>query len=668
MRRHWKTVALAVAIAGGVALGVPGVAMAAPAPALVVPPPGGGGSGDGSGTDTTAPQPDPGPDPQAPDQGVAPVDPGPIAAEQAARDAAQAAQDAAEKAAALAAAQSKVHATWDARGRPAHMAVIRSGRVDIVVDGSLERQVPRTPGVVSISSLDRVLPASWLSVTDRTARVDAALMLAPGVTLDLGGDVDTVQLQGGPGPADAATVFTGSGRLRAHDVRIVGVDGAGRPLDPGPGRPYVAVSGSGSLTATDTTFDSLGVPEDGTNPGRPALGFTSGSSGSLVRTQFTGSSVGVRLGGSKNVHLEDVLLAGSTDDGLVLSGDTGTEMSGIRSENNGANGVSVGGPSTDRVITGISTTGNKQFGLAVVGQAKPQIRGVATRADHAGGLRINRCTDVLVSGFTAADQPIGVFTHVNSQRLVLENLRMTGGRRGVVMEKSTRALEVRNSTIEGARVTGFSIGGHNADIHDVVVADSRTGLRIERGAGEVTVGSLTVNGGRDGVVATGGTSSVVLNNLQINDVESAAIRTASPGARIAGGAVRGAVTGLAVEAATTISGTSIGLVDEGIHTRSTEPVSADELNVDAVSVGVNALPGSPLVVSDSHVHALESVRGDVALRGANDVSLPPMNLLGAIGVPLIALAVLLELGHVLLLRRRGVRTHRAQPPVAVAAS
>jgi hypothetical protein len=64
-------------------------------------------------------------------------------------------------------------------------------------------------------------------------------------------------------------------------------------------------------------------------------------------------------------------------------------------------------------------------------------------------------------------------------------------------------------------------------------------------------------------------------------------------------------------------------------------------------------------VRDSSVHALEAVRGTVSLLGVDDLSLPPLNLLGAIGLPLVAPAVLLELLH--LLRQRRVRVDPAHP-------
>ena len=72
-----------------------------------------------------------------------------------------------------------------------------------------------------------------------------------------------------------------------------------------------------------------------------------------------------------------------------------------------------------------------------------------------------------------------------------------------------------------------------------------------------------------------------------------------------------------------------------------------------------------VTLRNSAVHALEAVRGTLALGGINDLSLPPLNLLGAIGLPLIALAIVLELLH--LLRQRRFGPHRRTLPPAIAA-
>jgi len=52
------------------------------------------------------------------------------------------------------------------------------------------------------------------------------------------------------------------------------------------------------------------------------------------------------------------------------------------------------------------------------------------------------------------------------------------------------------------------------------------------------------------------------------------------------------------------------------------------------------------------VHGLEAIRGDVQQQGPNDLSLPPVSVLGAIGLPLILVAILLEFLYLYLNIRR----------------
>jgi parallel beta helix pectate lyase-like protein len=590
---------------------------------------------------------------------------------QAAKDAAEAARkqeearqkaaaQAAKRAAQAAAAAAKARDTWDRRGRPSKLIIIRANRIDAITNGRLTNTTARS-GTATLAALRRIVPNSFLTIDGDTAKLNAAIVLTTGATLDISG-VKTLQLGGSNSPTDAAFLYTGSGRMSIKGVTVTSVDKDGKALPmEAQGRPYIVVSSRGRFEATDAVLSDLGVAPTGTDKGDPGVSYNTASTGFLVRTQLLRNTTGAELSASSNIKLEDVTASNSAADGLLLQGDKGTTMSNIKAVGNGGNGVTVTGESSERHITGITTSGNHSYGLAVIGQVKPQITAIKATGDGAGGLRINRCTDALVKDITTADQPIGLFLHVNATNVRLENLSLTGGRRGVVVEKTTKSLQLANSTIDGARVAGVAVGGHDVTLDDVKVSDSRTGVRIERGAGNVVASNLKLSGGQDGLVTTAGTTGVVIRDLVADGVENDAVRNFSPGAQIIGGRVTGGLTGIDAEAATTISGTSVGLSNEGIRARTNEPVAIDNVTVDAVTVGVNIATGTPVALTNSRVHALEAVRGSFPAGVGNDLSLPPLNLLGAIGVPLIILALVLEGLHSLRQRRYG-GLNRHLPP------
>lgn len=586
------------------------------------------------------------------------------AAEQQARARAKAVKRAAQ----LAEAGRRAQASWEARGRPNTMVVVRPTSVDLVTEGRLTRRLPRREGELTLTALDRYLPASWLSITDGTARLAAAVVLTPRVTFEVDGTVTTLKLAGGATPPEAASLYTGGGRLVLHGVTVTSADRTfQQPLPSSAGRPFIVVSPGGRLEATDVTISDLGTPPD--NPAdRPGVQFSAGSGGSLVRTSVLRNSTGLQLNGCQDVRLEDVTVGESIGDGLVLSGDRGTTMSGIRAERNGGNGVRVTGEATGRAITGITASGNGRFGIAAVDLAATEISRVATSDDGSGGLEVSRSHDLTVTDLTAADEPIGVFTHIGSTNTLLDRLTITGGRRGVVVEKTTKHLTVQASTITRARVAGIAVGGTEVELREVSVRDSRTGVRVERGASGVTAVGLRLSGGQDGVVATPGTTRLVLHNLTAYGVKNDAVRTFSPDARILGGTITGATTGVTAGASTTISGTSITLVNDGVRARSTGLTRVDGVDVHAIEVGINVAPGSPVALTGSRVHALEAVRGHLTQQADNDLSLPPLNLLGAIGTPFILLALVLELVHTLRRRSSGEGARRRSPPTLPTAS
>jgi len=112
----------------------------------------------------------------------------------------------------------------------------------------------------------------------------------------------------------------------------------------------------------------------------------------------------------------------------------------------------------------------------------------------------------------------------------------------------------------------------------------------------------------------------------------------------------------------------MSLVNDGIRARTPGLVRAEGVDIDAVAVGIDAAADSPVVVADSRVRAFQAVRGEFSDQGRNELSLPPLNLLGAIGIPLIVLALLLELVHLARQRRTVGRRRRWTPPPVSAAA
>lgn len=552
----------------------------------------------------------------------------------------------------------KSAAIWNSRGRPDRLIIVRRSGIDTVQNGILQRHAQRYLNAITLSTLALYVPSSWLSIEGPTARLSATLVLSTGVTLDVAAPVTTMALTGGVTPPAAASVFTGGGALALRGVTLTSADPTTRaPMAVGPGRPFVVVSQGGRLDATDAVIGDLGaVVGPKTYPG---LMFNGGSTGSVVRTTLPRNTIGLRLDQSAGVRLENVTVTQASSDGLVLHGDTGSTLIGIRAEGNGKNGVVVSGRSSPRPITGVTTRGNHGFGVVVVGQARPKISSIVTTGDGAGGMEINHSTDVSVTGLSATDEPVGVYTHVSSAHIALDKLTVTGGRLGVEVEKTTADMSLTRSQIEGTDL-GVSLGGHQTRLADVTVANSQSAVAVQRGAVDVTVDRLTINGGKDGFIANPGTSGVVVRGVNATGVANSAIRALSPGEQILGGQIEGSTTGIDVQAPTTLSQIAIAGADTGVRVRTPKQVSAYQLDIAAVSVGINIADGTPVLLTGSRVHAIESIRGTVKEQGANDLSLPALSVLGAIGVPLVLLAIVLE--TVAAIRQRRARNRRIVPP------
>jgi hypothetical protein len=598
--------------------------------------------------------------------------------QEAAKDAAEAARKAEEKrqkeilrqqreAAERAEQAAKARQSWLERGQPRQMVTVRTDRVEVVDGGRLTTLQPRRPGALSLKSLDSMLPGDWITIDGDTAKVSTAIVLTPGVSFEIS-DIPTVQLTGGPDVPDASAIYTGGGRLVLKNT-LAGVDRGGQQLPfEAVGRPFIEATNGGEIDVTDVTITDMGVPAHGQATAEPAISFNPGSTGSVVRTTLQRNNIGLEVSGARGVQLDGVTASESESDGIILNGDQGTRMANLRAEKNGGNGMWVGGEDSDRPISGVTTLNNKLYGLVVTQAEGTQVSAISTEADEAGGLRLNQAKDVTVTDFAATDQPIGIFTHVGSTGIVLDNIRTNGGRRGVVVEKSTKNLELKNSTIEGSRVAGVNVGGKDIRVNGVQVSGAKSAFRLERGSAHVQLNAVKLDGGRDGIVASAGMSDLVINDLEANAVEDDTIRTASPDTKINGGTISGGTTALDIAGAATITAVTINGSSEGLHARSTEPVRAENVAIDATDLGLNVAPGTPFVLANSSVHALEAVRGVFAPEGTNNISLPPLNLLAAMGVPLILLAIVLEQVHSFRQRRVGGNRRHAPPAIPVGAN
>ena len=304
------------------------------------------------------------------------------------------------------------------------------------------------------------------------------------------------------------------------------------------------MSDGGSLAVIDSTITDLGAqPSIGVVAGEPAVAFGRHSTGVLTRTTLARSSIGLSLNGSQGVKLRDVTVRESAGTGIVLRGDRATVLGGVRAEHNGDDGLLVTGESTGRPIAGVTTTGNRSYGVSVSGQSQTEISNLALSGDQAGGLELNRVSDSHVHNITITDQPIGMLMHVNSTNLALDAVTVSGGHAGVVVEKSTVGLRFTDSTIANARLVGMAYDGRDGLLQGLTVNDCATAVRVDHGAGSLAIDRLRISGGENGLVTSNATAAILVRDLSADGVGNDAIRTESPGMQMLGGQIRGGHTG-----------------------------------------------------------------------------------------------------------------------------
>jgi Right handed beta helix region len=624
----------------------------------------------------------------------------------AARRAAKAQAAVNRRAAQRAASAASALANWNRTGRPNQLVIVRGRHIDLVVNGRMTNRVVRAAGPLTLATLSKYLPAGWLSVPGNgSAQLTASVVLTAGTLLDNGPDVHVLNLASGPSSNTAAGLWVGHATLNLHGLTVNAVDPpAGTPAATAQ-RGFLVAGSGGTLNVADATLTNLGAPP----PAKPVVApapapgtravpgartppapvpapvvlpagtrnesgivFSPGSTGSVVRSTLKGNGVGLKLAGSRNVHLDTVTMTQSKADGLVLRGDQGTTLKAVHSQHNAGNGVLVNGPSSPRPISGFDTQGNQRFGLAVIRQNQPQISNVTGVGDEAGGVRLTATTGAAVTNVSSTDSPVGLVANGGSNHLKLTGVHTRGGLRGIVATGGVSALEIASAQVADAGRAGIAVAATDANLHQITVSGSTTGLQISGRAARTTVTDAHISGGHTGIRVGRGASVVALNQVSTDGVSGTGISTAAPGTKISNARVTGGTTGINARAAADITTASVTGVNEAIHSGPAVQVTGKQVDLLAAATGVKVDPNGVFLMTDSRVRAHLALRGQVDLFGTNTISPPPFNWVGAFGVLFIALAFLLELAH-FIRQRRKVRVafapvERAVPAPARAAA
>ncbi|HEX4247688.1 MAG TPA: right-handed parallel beta-helix repeat-containing protein [Pseudonocardia sp.] len=595
-----------------------------------------------------------------------------LAARRAAKAQAAANRRAAQRASAAASAQ----ANWNRTGRPNALVIVRGRHIDLVVNGRQTSRLVRAPGPLTLAGLARFLPPGWLALPgDGSAQLTASIVLTAGTLLDNGPEVHVLNLASGANSNTAAGLWVGRATLNLHGLTVNAVDPpAGTPAATAQ-RGFLVAGAGGTLNIADATLNNLGaqppakpaiLPAGSPAPAAPAapaappsgtriepgVAFGPGSTGSVVRSTLKGNGIGLKLAGSQNVHLDTVTLALSRSDGLVLRGDRGTTMTGVHSQHNAGNGVLVSGASSNRLISGFDTSGNDRFGLAVVRQNLPQIANVTSANDLGGGVRLTATSNATVTNVSTTDSPVGLLANGGSNHLKLTGVHTQGGLRGIVATGGVSTVEIASAQVNGAARTGISVGATDANLHQLTIAGSTTGLQISGRSARATVTDAHVTGGHTGIRISRGATVVALDQVSTNGVGGTGISTASAGLKISNAHITGGTTGINARAAAAITGSTVSGVNEAVHSGPAVQVTGKQLDLLATSTGVKVDPDGAFLLTDSRVRANVALRGQVNLFGTNTISPPPFNWIGAFGVLFIALAFLLELAHFIRQRRK----------------
>ena len=212
-------------------------------------------------------------------------------------------EERARKAAEQAAQQrAQARATWDKRGRPNKLIIVRQNNVDTITGGQLNNRTllgPPQPGGPEPDRAELVpLDRGRHRQAQRRRRAHHGCRLRHQRRED-------AATGGGNSPRQGVLPLHGQRPMTIKGVTVTSVGDDGQPLAANaPGRPYIVVAARGRFDASDSTLSDLGVQPIGADKGEPGISYNTDSTGALVRTSVLRSTTGVELSASRNVRLD----------------------------------------------------------------------------------------------------------------------------------------------------------------------------------------------------------------------------------------------------------------------------------------------------------------------------------------------------------------------------
>ncbi|MGW0578113.1 right-handed parallel beta-helix repeat-containing protein [Streptomyces sp. NPDC002920] len=550
-------------------------------------------------------------------------------------------------------------AAWQRSGRPDRLMVVRPGTVALVSHGSVVKRLYPSYGPLPLSWLAANAGREWVgyapgkagaSGASRTVRINTAVLLAPGTTLQLGRRTPTVLMTAGKTAASGTWIRGSRATLDIDDVTLASALADG--TDPAPadlaGRPYLAMGAGGHLTITGSKVIGFGrgagAPsrESGVTWGRAA-------SGSATDSTFQGGRTGLRLAGSTGVALDKVTVKASVQDGVVLKGDRGTTVRGLTVEGSGGNGVTVGG--TDRrSLSGVTTSDSHGTGIKATAQRGLTLTGTASHHDAGGGVRLVSCASCTLDKAVVDGAPSAIGVSGPGARVAVRDARLTGGGDGDGAGV-TLAADIAGATVTGGTISGFdrgiAIGGPAVQVDGTTVTGAGTGVKVYGRARDIALHSVVVRGGRAGVTASATTKGVVLSDVRISGTSRKGLASASPGLVVTGGSVSGTVTAVDLGASARLEKLTVSDSRRGVHLAADVRARGQDLDILAERKGIQADAGAWMSITDSRVRAPTALSGEGTIKrlGNTEVTLPPFPWLGFAALVALTLAVLFQTIH-----------------------
>lgn len=408
--------------------------------------------------------------------------------------------------------------------RDGRVLILRPHRIDLAVDGVVQRTVPHL-GPLDLARLPELLADQRYArrMSPTSVRLSATLAQRPGTSIVTSArGVREVELDAGVG------LYGTRARLKLTGVRLTSVSDAA---------PGLLRYGAGSVVTLQGT-EIVGLGKGG-RESFPAVRVTRAAV-EATDLALIGGGPGIVADRTTSASLTKVRVHGCGGDGIVIKGGRLVRLAGLAAQGCRGDGIRVTGPISLPGFRGpVSVANNAGSGLLLDAVRDLHLADVTSTGNLGSGIRLKGVKNADLERVSSTRDLVGVAME-DSANVNMSQIQAQAVGVGVSAKRTTK-LKINAIVVSSAGIAGLSLSARDALLASSSVDAAPQGLIIQSGAQNITVRDTALTGTQVAVRVARSTAGVTLSDDALSSPSGTAVQASGEDVSLVGCSVTGRI-------------------------------------------------------------------------------------------------------------------------------